>query len=1002
MIKTNKLFKKVLCAVTAGTMALTAISSVAFAEGETTVGYDKTTVIDTIDGEGTSANGKLTYSKAAVFEIDKDKAVNAIKNGEGPLLYTSAGAKTEMAAADKYIISFDININPDFSNGTAASIYFFSNETPVNPENPAQKENKGRTGYMSIKNGAVGFCGLGNATSVSSFEVANGEWINIEYVIYPQKAENDQNIIKWYINGDLAKTGRIATYEESWYQSTNRIVNNVYLTQVKQNSVRFKNFKLSTVNAKSTEYNTVSARVNEDGNIIADFTDRIENEYIISGIKIYGEDGTKLERTITMSEDKKSMTIVPEQKLGSFTVSFPERFVSASGLSLKESVLKADGFQPVQVVKENGTAYAKTELLNTAANDKKVNIALASYKTANSGLEMLGYTTKTVTVPANSKTVVDTTGDNAVALEVAEGATIVKGFMWDGTANTALKDATVDGTNVNNLPENTGFVQVGASEMTLSDDFGTENANSNVTVVVSDKDNNVVYADQVKADESGKAGLYFSVNGDFLSKELSAVMVPSAGVKKTYSISYKNASLYDNAANEINNAIADDAKTETEVVKLIQSTMATDYSYFGVDKALFEGADQEDAAKLIYNELTKDENSRLPVFGDEANFDNMEKGAGLIKKLYIMTAVGNQKISNLFDYSDGLNLKDDVNYTWYTKDYVSDIVKSDITARMAKDNISKLTASKKAVSGTNYTSQEQFYTALKSAYILSVVKAPNGEDNSKEVLDHFREDNTLDIPEKLKTSTYTSLKNVQLNSLSELEDKIEELEKENGGGGGSSTRPSNSKPNSNSGNKNSGSSMVFGEGTSVPAPEKVPDTIYTDMKGYEWAEQAVIYLTEKRVVNGKSETEFAPADLITREEFAAMLVRAFANDIEAAEVSFSDADKDEWYNEYLGKAVAAGFVNGYDDGSFGVGENITRQDMVVMTSRAAKYAGIMLSGGAYTTFGDDADIADYAKDAVYEMKTAGIVNGVSERQFSPLDNAERAQAAKVVFELLNV
>lgn len=989
MIKTNKLFKKVLCAVTAGTMALTAISSVAFAEGETTVGYDKTTVIDTIDGEGTSANGKLTYSKAAVFEIDKDNAVNAIKNGEGPLLYTSAGAKTEMAAADKYIISFDININPEFSNGKAADIYFFSNETPVNPDKPTQKENKGRTGYMSIQNGAVNFCGLGNATSVSSFKVANGEWINIEYVIYPQKAENDQNIIKWYINGDLAKTGRIATYEESWYQSTNRIVNMVYLSQVKQNSVRFKNFKLSTVNAKSTEYNTVSARVNEDGNIIADFTDQIENEYIISGIKIYGEDGTKLERTITMSEDKKSITIVPEQKLGSFTVSFPERFVSANGLSLKESVLKADGFQPVQIVKENGTAYAKTELLNTAANDKKVNIALASYKTANSGLEMLGYTTKTVTVPANGKTVVDTTGDNAVALEVAEGATIVKGFMWDGTANTALKDAVVDGTNVNNLPENTGFVQIGASEMTLSDDFGTENADSNVTVVVSDKDNNVVYADQVKADESGKAGLYFSVDGDFLSKELSAVMVPSAGDKKTYSMSYKNASLYDNAADKINDAIADDAKTETEVIELIQSTMLTDYSYFGVDKALFEGADQEDAAKLIYNELTKDENSRLPVFGVEANFDNMEKGAGLIKKLYIMTAVGNKKISNLFDYSDGLNLKDDVNYTWYTKDYVSAIVKRDITARMAKDNISKLTASKKAVTGTNYTSQEQFYTALKSAYILSVVKTPDGEDNSKEVLDHFREDNTLDIPEKLKTSTYISLKNVQLNSLSELEDKIEELEK-----------PKQSGPNQS--NKNNGAGLVFGGGTSVPAPEKVPDNIYTDMKGYEWAEQAVIYLTEKRVVNGKSETEFAPADLITREEFAAMLVRAFANDIEAAEVSFSDADKDEWYNEYLGKAVAAGFVNGYDDGSFGVGENITRQDMVVMTSRAAKYAGIMLSGDAYTTFGDDADIADYAKDAVYEMKTAGIVNGVSERRFSPLDNAERAQAAKVVFELLNV
>lgn len=998
MIKTNKLFKKILCAVTAGTLALTAIMPVTFAEGETTETKQKEVEFVNATVHNGAVTGTTDYytNTNNLAEIKEDGStyvtVNAAAQDKVVLMMTAGNTAIEDVKnnSDKFVLSFDVKTEEGM---TAAVIRFY--ETNSNR----------RLGFFRIDAESIGVSnnGTDSGYTLNKYAVTPGEWNKIEYVVYNLNAPGElSNKIICYVNGEEVMTCKYVnntTENRSFarlycYDGKGLTYDNVNLTAYK-----FAN----AAEGEAVDY-SVSARVNEDGNIIADFTDEVENTLRFKGIKVMAEDGTKIDRTITLSDDGKSMTIVPAEKLGSFTVKFPERFVSKNGLVLKENTVKADGFQPVQIVKENGTAYAKTELLNTAATEKKVNIALASYKTANNGLEMLGYTTKTVTIPANSKTVVDTTGDNAVSLTVAEGAAIVKGFMWDGTANTALKDATIDGTNVNNIPESTGFVQLGASEMTIADDFGADNANGDVTVVVSDKENNVVYADQVKADGNGKAGLHFSVDGEFLSKELSAVMVPSAGEKKTYSLSYKNASLYDNAANEINTAITDDSKTETEVIDIIKATLATDYSYFGVDKALFDGANTEEAAKLIYNEFTKDENSSLPVFGTEANFDNMESGAGLIKKLFIMTAVGDKGVSDLFDYSEELELKNDQNYDWYTKDFVSKEVKSDITSRMAKENITALVPNAKAVKSGNYATQDQFFNALKNAYILSVVKRPDGEDNLKDVLSHFEADGTLDIPATLKLSTLTGIKSKNYTTLSALENAIDTLENSsNGGGSTGSGNGGGSGSGSNKGNSGSGSSMVFGGGTTVaPAPEKVPETIYTDMDGYDWAEQAIIYLTEKRVVNGKNDKEFAPADLITREEFAAMLVRAFAKDIEAADVSFTDADKDEWYNEYLGKAVAAGFVNGYDDGRFGVGENITRQDMVVMTSRAAKYAGIMLSGGAYTTFGDDSDIADYAKDAVYEMRTAGIVNGVSERQFAPLENAERAQAAKVVFELLNV
>ena len=133
-----------------------------------------------------------------------------------------------------------------------------------------------------------------------------------------------------------------------------------------------------------------------------------------------------------------------------------------------------------------------------------------------------------------------------------------------------------------------------------------------------------------------------------------------------------------------------------------------------------------------------------------------------------------------------------------------------------------------------------------------------------------------------------------------------------------------------------------------------------------------------------------------------MLVRAFAQKAESENISFTDADNNAWYGEYLKKAVSAGIIKGYDDGSFGIGEFITRQDMVVMLNRTAKYAGVVFDTESPEKFSDDADIADYAKEAVYLLKEAGIVNGVSESEFSPKANASRAQAAKVIFELLNV
>lgn len=83
-----------------------------------------------------------------------------------------------------------------------------------------------------------------------------------------------------------------------------------------------------------------------------------------------------------------------------------------------------------------------------------------------------------------------------------------------------------------------------------------------------------------------------------------------------------------------------------------------------------------------------------------------------------------------------------------------------------------------------------------------------------------------------------------------------------------------------------------------------------------------------------------------------------------------------WYAPYVGGAWRAGLVNGVADGVFGVGQNITRQDMAVMTWRAAEAAGLRLGEKAERkNFADQAEIADYALRLYPPCKRRGLFSG---------------------------
>ena len=187
--------------------------------------------------------------------------------------------------------------------------------------------------------------------------------------------------------------------------------------------------------------------------------------------------------------------------------------------------------------------------------------------------------------------------------------------------------------------------------------------------------------------------------------------------------------------------------------------------------------------------------------------------------------------------------------------------------------------------------------------------------------------------------------------------------------------------------------------TETPVVAPAENKLFTDIDNVAWAKDAIIALAEKGIVNGVGDKTFAPNANVTREQFAKIVVAAFAPDATEADVDFTDVEYGAWYESYIKKAYAEGIIKGMGDNTFGVGKNVTRQDMCVMIYNGAKAAGVEFTTDA-ESFADDDQIADYAKEAVYALKNAGAVSGMTETEFSPQAGATRAQAAKIIYSLI--
>ncbi len=172
---------------------------------------------------------------------------------------------------------------------------------------------------------------------------------------------------------------------------------------------------------------------------------------------------------------------------------------------------------------------------------------------------------------------------------------------------------------------------------------------------------------------------------------------------------------------------------------------------------------------------------------------------------------------------------------------------------------------------------------------------------------------------------------------------------------------------------------------------------FVDVPAGRYYTEPVAFAFENGHMIGIDTTHFAPLNTLDRAMVATVLYR-MAKEPEATQTaSFSDVTAGSYYEKAVNWAAENGIVKGYEDGSFRPAQPVSRQEMVTMFCRFAKFFGEDVTASAELKFEDANQVMPYAQDAMKWAVAEKLINGVTPELLKPRGLSNRAQFATVLF-----
>lgn len=179
-------------------------------------------------------------------------------------------------------------------------------------------------------------------------------------------------------------------------------------------------------------------------------------------------------------------------------------------------------------------------------------------------------------------------------------------------------------------------------------------------------------------------------------------------------------------------------------------------------------------------------------------------------------------------------------------------------------------------------------------------------------------------------------------------------------------------------------------------------TVLEDIDSH-WAKEAITQVVSIGIMVGDGES-FRPNDSLTRAEMATMLQRIINSKSTKSDKEIKDVIANEWYADAMYNMNTLGIMTGYADGTFAPKANISRQEMMVIVARLARYYGVdtkvVNQEEVLSSYTDQTDIATWAKEDIAWCVAQGIITG-NDNALEVQREVTRAEIATILARMIN-
>jgi len=181
----------------------------------------------------------------------------------------------------------------------------------------------------------------------------------------------------------------------------------------------------------------------------------------------------------------------------------------------------------------------------------------------------------------------------------------------------------------------------------------------------------------------------------------------------------------------------------------------------------------------------------------------------------------------------------------------------------------------------------------------------------------------------------------------------------------------------------------------ILSPRTCASVYYSDVSGSEWYYEASEYVRKTALIDPLNSDQFSADTATTRQTLVEALYRLSDSPQVTGTSPFSDAAAPAviW-------AYENGIVNGVSETAFAPNSSVTREQIAAILYRYVQYKGGDLAARADTSkFSDAAQISDWAADALCWANGMALINGTNDGRLAPTETATRAQVAQILFNM---